>query len=101
MVQHHAGRDGEDHAARQLNFEAEVKTCGIIHKMNKLKLISALTIVIVGLIVILQNTQPVVTRLLFIKITMPNAVLPGIALLMGMAMGLFVAMVISGKRKRI
>jgi uncharacterized integral membrane protein len=66
--------------------------------MKKAKLIGMLTAVVLGLIVILQNTQPVETRFLFFKITMPNAVLLGLTLLVGVAIGILVALITSGKR---
>ena len=66
--------------------------------MEKIKLIVAITAVLLVVIVILQNTQPVATRLLFFTITMPNAVLIGISLLIGVASGMLVALTSSGKR---
>lgn len=59
--------------------------------MKRIKLIVALTAVVLALIVILQNTQPVETRFLLITITMPNAVLLGITLLTGIAIGILLA----------
>ncbi len=66
--------------------------------MKRMKLIGALTAILLIVIVILQNTQPVATRLLFITITMPNAVLVGLSLLVGVAAGILVALTFSGKR---
>lgn len=66
--------------------------------MKKAKLIGVLAVVVVGLIVILQNTQLVETRFLFIKATMPNAILLGLALLAGMAIGILMSLIISSKR---
>ena len=66
--------------------------------MKRIKLIGALTAILLIVIVILQNTQPVATRLLFITITMPNAVLVGLSLLVGLAAGILVALTFSGKR---
>ena len=63
-----------------------------------MKLIGALMAILLIVIVILQNTQPVATRLLFITITMPNAVLVGLSLLVGVAAGILVALNFSGKR---
>jgi putative membrane protein len=68
------------------------------HHMKRAKLIGILTAIVLGLIVILQNTQPVETRILFIKITMPNAILLGLALLVGVAIGILMALRTSGKR---
>ena len=66
--------------------------------MKRMKLIGALMGILLIVIVILQNTQPVATRLLFITITMPNAVLVGLSLLVGVAAGILVALTFSGKR---
>jgi len=67
--------------------------------MKKLKLIGALTAVLLSVIVILQNTQPVQTKFLLVTITMPNAVLLGLTLLIGIAAGILVSLTLSGKRK--
>jgi putative membrane protein len=69
--------------------------------MKRVKLIGVLTAVVLSIIVILQNTQPVVTRFLFIKITMPNAILIGLTLLIGIAMGILIALTTSSKRDTI
>lgn len=66
--------------------------------MKKAKLIGVLTTTILGLVVILQNTQPVAIRFLFFKTTMPNAILLGIALLAGVAIGTLAALIIPGRR---
>lgn len=67
--------------------------------MGRIKVIAILIAVILGAIVILQNTQPVETRFLFARIIMPNAVLLGITLLIGVAIGLLVALTISIRRE--
>jgi len=66
--------------------------------MKRIKLIGVLTAVVLSLIVILQNTKPVETRFLFITITMPNAVLLGLVLLLGMALGILIALHTMAKR---
>ena len=66
--------------------------------MKRMKLIGALMAVLLVVTVILQNTQPVVTRFLFITITMSNAVLIGFSLLIGVAAGILIALTLSGKR---
>jgi len=66
--------------------------------MKRLKLIGALTAVLLSVMVILQNTQPVETRFLFVTITMPNAVLLGLTLLIGIALGILVSLTLSSKR---
>jgi uncharacterized integral membrane protein len=67
--------------------------------MKRLKLFGALTVVLLSVIVILQNTQPVQTKFLFVTITMPNAVLLGLTLLIGIAAGILFSLTLSGKRK--
>ena len=60
--------------------------------MVKLKLAAALALIVVVLIVVLQNTQPVETRLLFVTVTMPRAALLAITMLIGVAAGILVAL---------
>lgn len=67
-------------------------------RMTKAKLIGVITIIVVALLVILQNRQPVETRFLFITITMPNAVLLGLTLLVGVVTGGLIVMIMLGKR---
>jgi len=67
--------------------------------MARLKLIAAFTAILLIVIVILQNTQPVETRFLFITITMPNALLIGFTLLIGIAVGIIAALALSTKQK--
>jgi uncharacterized integral membrane protein len=68
--------------------------------MARAKLIAAFVLVVVGLIVVLQNTQPVETRFLFMAVTMPIAALLAITLLIGIAVGMLVALGLSGKKTR-
>lgn len=68
--------------------------------MKKMKLIGVLTAVVVSIILIVQNSQPVETRFLFIKLTMPNSVLLGLTLLIGIAIGLLAALATSRKREQ-
>ena len=67
--------------------------------MKRLKLIGALTAVLLIVIVILQNTQPVTTRFLFFTMTMPQAVWMGLTLLIGLAAGIFGALTLAGERE--
>ena len=60
--------------------------------MNKIKWIGALVATLLGIVVILQNTNPVETRLLFFCFTMPNAVLLALTLLIGMAIGMLLSL---------
>lgn len=49
--------------------------------------------------VILQNNNPVETRLLFFSFTMPNAILLGLTLLIGIAVGMLVSLSWVHKKK--
>jgi lipopolysaccharide assembly protein A len=66
--------------------------------MKNLRLYGALAAVLLVLIVIFQNTQPVTTKVLFFAVTMPNAVMIGITLLIGIAAGMLGALALSAKR---
>ena len=66
--------------------------------MERVKRIGALTALVLGVIVILQNTHAVETRFLFLKVTMPNAVLLGLTLLVGIALGVLMALIMSSRR---
>ena len=68
--------------------------------MVRAKLIAALMLVAVGLIVVLQNTQLVETRFLFMAVTMPIAALLTLTMLIGIAVGILVALGLSGRRPR-
>jgi uncharacterized integral membrane protein len=68
--------------------------------MKKMKLIGALAAIILSVIVILQNTQPVETKFLFIEITMPNAVSLGLTLLIGISIGILAALATSRNRDK-
>ena len=73
-------------------------------KMNaitpKIKLIALLVLSVVALLLILQNTQMVVTRLLFVTIGMPLAALLALTLLIGFVGGVIVAMKVGKQRRR-
>ncbi len=59
--------------------------------MQKFKLIAAAVLALLGVIIILQNTEPVVTRILFLSITMPRAILLMGTTLIGFALGVLVS----------
>ncbi len=59
--------------------------------MNKLKIVGIAVIVLIVVIVVLQNTQPVETKLLFLTMTMPNAALLFGTLVIGFAVGVVTA----------
>ena len=69
--------------------------------MNKTKLITAAVLAILGIIVIVQNTAPVETRILFFTLTMPRFVLLLITALLGFAVGLLTAFGVKWKRKKV
>ena len=59
--------------------------------MNRFKMISIAILTILGFIIILQNTEPVETRLLFLSIIMPRAILLMGTTLIGFALGILVS----------
>ena len=59
--------------------------------MKNLKLIAAVVVGILVVIVTLQNTHEVETRLLFVTIAMPRAVLLLVTLVIGFVIGLLVS----------
>ena len=60
--------------------------------MNRFKMISIAVLAILGVIIILQNTEQVETRLLFLSITMPRAILLMGTTLIGFALGILVSL---------
>ena len=60
--------------------------------MTKSRLITAAVIALLALLVILQNTQPVTTRILVFSFTLSNAVLLTLTFLIGLATGLVLSM---------
>jgi uncharacterized integral membrane protein len=69
--------------------------------MNKVKVVAIAVIGLVAVIVALQNTQTVETKLLFVTLTLPNAALLFGALVIGFAIGVLIAghIVSSAKRR--
>jgi putative membrane protein len=69
--------------------------------INKMKIVAIAIIALVVVIVVLQNTQAVETKLLFLKVTMPNAALLFGTLIIGFAIGVLTAghIVSSAKRR--
>jgi len=59
--------------------------------MERFKLVSIAVLVGLGIIIILQNRQPVETKILFMAITMPRAVLLMVTTLIGFALGVLVS----------
>ncbi len=64
---------------------------------NKIKISVAGVVAILAIIVIFQNTEVVETRLLFIKVGMPRALLLIVTLLLGVLLGLMTAVRIRRK----
>jgi uncharacterized integral membrane protein len=71
--------------------------------MKKVKLWTALVLIVLILVVVFQNRDPVATRFLFATIIMPRAALLTITLLIGVAIGILVSLGLSshlpGKKK--
>ena len=64
---------------------------------NKIKISVAAVVAILAIIVIFQNTEVVETRLLFITVGMPRALLLIVTLLLGVLLGLMTAVRIRRK----
>jgi len=65
--------------------------------MKKAKVTIAVVISLLTLILILQNTQAVETKLLFMTVTMPRALLLLVTFVIGFAAGLIVMSFLMGK----
>lgn len=59
--------------------------------MERFKMISTAILALLGVIIILQNTEPVETKILFLSITMPRAILLIGTTLIGFALGVLVS----------
>ena len=64
----------------------------------KLKLVALLVLAVLAIVLVIQNTQAVVTRLLFVTVSMPLAALLALTLLIGFAGGVLVALKIGKPR---
>ncbi len=58
---------------------------------KRFKLLVAVVAALLLVVVILQNTEPVDTRVLFMTVSMPRAALLGLAALIGFTLGLMTA----------
>ena len=67
--------------------------------MTKLKVVILAVVGLLVLIIVLQNTESVETKLLFISVTMPRAILLFGTLLIGFALGVLTAGRIGRKAK--
>jgi uncharacterized integral membrane protein len=61
-----------------------------MQRATKVKLIIALILVVLAVILILQNTESVETKLLFATVTMPRAILLLVTLAIGFGSGMTV-----------
>jgi putative membrane protein len=68
--------------------------------INKLKIAGIAAIALIVVVVVLQNTQAVDTKLLFLTVTMPNAALLFGTLIIGFAIGVLAAGHIVSSAKR-
>ena len=68
--------------------------------MNKLKIVAIAVLALVVVVVVLQNTQAVETKLLFLTVTLPNAALLFGTLIIGFAIGVLTAGHIVSNAKR-
>jgi putative membrane protein len=55
--------------------------------LSKVKIVAAAVVALVVLIVVLQNTEAVETKLLFVSVTMPRAALLFGTMIVGFALG--------------
>lgn len=68
--------------------------------MTRVKLIALLVLAVLAIVLVLQNSQAVETRLLFFTVTMPRAALLGLTLLIGFACGILVAIAVGKRNKK-
>ena len=69
--------------------------------MNTLKLITAAVLALMGLVIVLQNTESIETKLLFITLEMPRAVLLFGTTTIGFLIGILVSLHFTKGKKRI
>ena len=67
--------------------------------MERFRMISIGLLALLGVIIILQNTAPVETKLLFLTITMPRAILLMGTTLIGFALGVLVSLYFQSRKK--
>ncbi len=68
--------------------------------INKLKFVAIAVVALAVLVMVLQNTQTVETKLLFLTVTMPNAALLFGTLVIGFAIGVLTAWhIVSGAKR--
>jgi uncharacterized integral membrane protein len=67
---------------------------------NKIKIVVLAILVLLIVIVVFQNTEPVETKILFLKLTMPRAAMLFVTLVIGFALGVLTAGRLVGKLKQ-
>lgn len=67
--------------------------------LKKIKLYTGLVLLAAVLILVFQNTQAVETKFLFMTMTMPRAALLTITMLIGIFIGILIALALSGKKE--
>ncbi|MHC4076585.1 MAG: LapA family protein, partial [Planctomycetota bacterium] len=68
--------------------------------MKKFKTITIAVVIVLVLIVILQNTQSVETKFLFVRFSMPRAFLLMLTFMFGFIAGLLVTLRLEGKKPK-
>jgi len=61
------------------------------------KVVTLVVLILIAVVIVLQNTEMVETRLLFFSLTMPRAVLLLVATTIGFALGLVVSLLVAKK----
>ncbi len=67
--------------------------------MKHAKIIAAAILAVLAIIVFIQNTEPVETRILFMTVTMSRALLLVVTLLLGFVLGALAALQVRSKPK--
>ncbi|MCZ6834601.1 MAG: lipopolysaccharide assembly protein LapA domain-containing protein [Planctomycetota bacterium] len=68
--------------------------------MSTFRLVALTVILVIAAITIVQNTQPVETKFLFLSFTMPRALLLMLTLLIGYVLGLSTAVYFSSTQRK-
>lgn len=66
--------------------------------MERIKLVCIVILALLGMILVLQNTEPVETKIFFSSIIMPRAVLLFGTTAIGFFLGVLVSLFLSGKK---
>ena len=68
--------------------------------MARVKQIATLILAALALIIVLQNTQSVETKFLFATVTMPRAALLAITMLIGIVVGILIALGLTARKPK-